>query len=114
MLNLWDRNFVTSRTETDDDLRVPLLTGQDGKLMRGLTQENVEMNRQVAAERRRAVNAEAVLDRKISNEAERAKGAEKQLQANISEEKARAENREAELLAMIEALKARVDNLENP
>lgn len=37
MMNLFDRNFATAG-KAEADLNVPVMTGQDGKLMAGLTQ----------------------------------------------------------------------------
>lgn len=61
MMSIYDRNFVTLTNETEKDLRIPAMSGQDGKLFAGLTQENVEMNRQVRLEMERAMRREQEL-----------------------------------------------------
>lgn len=66
MFDIFDRNFVDVN-ETEKALNVPAMTGADGKLMRGLTQENTEMNRRVENERRRAEHAEKMLSAKIDS-----------------------------------------------
>lgn len=67
MFNIFDRDFTTLANETERELKIPALTGQDGKLMRGLTQENVEMNRQVKIEKNRAMKKEYELEALIHN-----------------------------------------------
>ena len=67
MFNIFDRDFTTPANETERELKIPALTGQDGKLMRGLTQENVEMNRQVKIEKNRAMQKEHELEELIYN-----------------------------------------------
>lgn len=61
----FDRDFIVPHNETERDLKIPRISGQDGKLFAGLTQENVEMNRQVALERERAMKREAELHREM-------------------------------------------------
>lgn len=61
----FDRDFVIPHNETERDLKIPRMSGQDGKLFAGLTQENVEMNRQVMLERERATKREAELQKEM-------------------------------------------------
>lgn len=60
-MSIYDRDFVTVTNETERELKIPTMTGQDGKLFAGLTQENVEMNRQVRLEMERAMKREQEL-----------------------------------------------------
>lgn len=60
-MSIYDRDFVTVTNETERELKIPKMTGQDGKLFAGLTQENVEMNRQVRLEMERAMRREQEL-----------------------------------------------------
>lgn len=60
-MSIYDRDFVTVTNETERELKIPMMTGQDGKLFAGLTQENVEMNRQVRLEMGRAMRREREL-----------------------------------------------------
>lgn len=61
----FERDFIVPHNETERDLKIPRMSGQDGKLFAGLTQENVEMNRQVVLERERAMKRESELQREM-------------------------------------------------
>lgn len=60
MFNMYDRTFIVPN-ETEKELKVPAMDGRDGKLMAGLTQENVEMNKRISIERARAMKRETEL-----------------------------------------------------
>lgn len=64
-MSIYDRDFVTVTNETERELKIPTMTGQDGKLFAGLTQENVEMNRQVRLEMERAMKREQELQEEM-------------------------------------------------
>ena len=64
-MSIYDRDFVTVTNETERELKIPKITGQDGKLFAGLTQENVEMNRQVRLEMERAMRRERELQEEM-------------------------------------------------
>lgn len=54
MFDVYSRSFVVPN-EVEKELKVPAMDGRDGKLMRGLTQEQVEMDRRVREEHERSV-----------------------------------------------------------
>lgn len=61
----FDRDFIVPKNDTERDLKIPRMSGQDGKLFAGLTQENIEMQRVVGIERARAMGREDELQKEM-------------------------------------------------
>lgn len=64
MFNIWDRSFIEDTPE-NREFKVPKIDGRDGKLLRGMTQENIEMHRCVKIERERAMKREEELHKEM-------------------------------------------------
>lgn len=64
---MFEKSFVTD-TKERKDLNIPKMSGEDGKLLRGLNEERVEMYRCVDAERNRALAAELEEKRRAERE----------------------------------------------